>query len=47
MVTDDDLTRAMLDTAHQNLDSLAEQLVELANKAGGLDNITLALMRVS
>lgn len=46
MVADDDLTSAMLDS-DQNLDALAEKLVELANNAGGIDNITLALVRVS
>jgi serine/threonine protein phosphatase PrpC len=45
MVTDDGI-RGVL-RAGGDLDGLSRALVDLACKGGGLDNITVALMRVS
>jgi protein phosphatase len=45
MVTDDGIRR-MLQEGGSDLDRLARSLVDLACEGGGLDNITVALMRV-
>lgn len=45
MVSDDDLQTALAEE-DQKLDDLGNRLVEMAYAGGGLDNITLALMRV-
>ncbi|MEA3276564.1 MAG: PP2C family serine/threonine-protein phosphatase [Pseudomonadota bacterium] len=45
MVSDEDLRRTLL-IADQDLDRLPAMLVNLALEGGGLDNITVALMRV-
>ena len=46
MVTDDGIRRILL-TGGNDLDRLSSLLVDLACEGGGLDNITVALMRVS
>jgi PPM family protein phosphatase len=46
-MVDDRNIRGMLLRADDNLDLLTRSLVELACDAGGLDNITVALLRVS
>jgi PPM family protein phosphatase len=45
MVSDDVLARAMINDG-EDLDRLASILIDLACASGGLDNITVALMRV-
>lgn len=45
MLTDDGLRRALL-RREKSLENLAVSLVALANEGGGLDNITLALVRI-
>lgn len=45
MVTDDEIRQAL--RADTDLDTLARSLVDLACEGGGLDNITVALVRVS
>ena len=46
MVTDTGIRRVLL-TAGDDLDQVTRSLIELACDGGGLDNITVALMRVS
>jgi protein phosphatase len=45
MVTDDGI-RTVLDAPSKDLEHLADELVDLACEGGGLDNVTVALMRV-
>jgi protein phosphatase len=46
MVTDADIRRALL-SAGDDLDQVSGTLIDLACKGGGLDNITVALARIS
>ncbi|MDE2772774.1 MAG: protein phosphatase 2C domain-containing protein [Gemmatimonadota bacterium] len=46
MLTDTEIERALGDALPSGLDAAARTLVELANDKGGIDNITVALLRV-
>jgi protein phosphatase len=46
MIPDEDLEAYLGLHADQDLDSLALELVELANERGGSDNITVVLLRL-
>ena len=46
MVHDRDIERLLLETADSGLATQAEALVDAANRGGGIDNVTVALVRV-
>ncbi|NCA68889.1 MAG: serine/threonine-protein phosphatase [Sphingobacteriia bacterium] len=46
MIADDDLREMLIEHAGRSLGSVADSLVQAANARGGVDNITLALLRV-
>ncbi|MBK1721862.1 PP2C family protein-serine/threonine phosphatase [Thiocystis violacea] len=46
MIPDDWLRQILIAVQHNTLDSAADALIRLANERGGVDNVTLAMIRV-
>ena len=46
MLTDPAIERTLLDTLPEGLEAAARALVDGANEGGGVDNITVALLRI-